>query len=283
MTTLPQYHFSHSSACGPRLSLLNHTLEGGTPSLSLGDSFWERQLLFFFSCTALTSDGQLICTNCYPHPNMVIRKISSPGLTEQWSVCCLAVITWFALGPVYGGMHTILRNDIHFCGSVEALSLVSAMLRFFSNVSNLRKGTPAIDHRLWAWWTRENGLWESNPETSSMETAWLLMAQVWVVQSTSRWHILTCVSAVINFSQWNVNTVALVQDVLNCDLSVDWSGWLQSPMNEVFWHLHYNFKTLDISKKQTSSTLVWPLCKNPANIALMGFCEQSAHVQTAAQ
>lgn len=81
--------------------------------------------------------------------------------------------------------------------------------------SNLRKGTPALDHRPWisggGWWVLGEGEhplgW--SPGSSWMKTAWLLMGDLWVVQSTSRWHLLTHVSLAVDDSLWNVGLLSL--------------------------------------------------------------------------
>lgn len=84
--------------------------------------------------------------------------------------------------------------------------------------SNLQKGTPVIDYRLCICGVGGQGEWPlgCNPGTSSMETAWLLMGNLWVVQSTSWWHLLTHVSLTIDFSQWNISLLSLFQCFATC-------------------------------------------------------------------
>lgn len=101
--------------------------------------------------------------------------------------------------------------------------------------SNLRKGTPAIDHRIWI--CEVSGQGERplgcSPGTSSMKTAWLLMVNLWVVQSTSRWHLVTHMSLAIDFSQWNISLLWLFLRLFQIVIYLDSSGsWLHDARHE---------------------------------------------------
>ncbi len=98
--------------------------------------------------------------------------------------------------------------------------------RVLFKCSNLRKGTPAIDHRIWICGVGGQGKRPlgCNPGTSSMKTAWLLMGNLWVVQSTSRWHLVTHVSLAIDFSPWNIDLLSLFLTVVQIVIYLDDSG-----------------------------------------------------------
>lgn len=133
--------------------------------------------------------------------------------------------------------------------------------------SNLRKGTPVIDHRIWICGVGGQGEWPlggCNPETSPMKTAWLLMGNLWVVQSTSRWHLVTHVSLEIDFSPWYISLLWLFLRMFKiCDLSGQrlitwWCIWNPSRLCWVsqgplwlLWHLHQTSlgRTLDLWKR----------------------------------
>lgn len=103
-------------------------------------------------------------------------------------------------------------------------SFVHARVLF--KCSNLRKGTPAIDHRIWICGVggQGEGPLGCNPRTSSMKTAWLLMGNLWVVQSTSRWHLVTHVSLMIDFSPWKISLFSLFLRMFQIVIYLDDSG-----------------------------------------------------------
>lgn len=137
--------------------------------------------------------------------------------------------------------------------------------RVLFKCSNLRKGTPVIDHRIWICGVGGQGerpLGGCNPGTYSMKTAWLLMGNLWVVQSTSRWHLVTHVSLEIDFSPW---FAAYYGSFLGCFKFVIYldNGWLHDDVYEIQagcvgfplwlpWRLHQTSlgRTLDLWKRR---------------------------------